>query len=173
MPLFLYFSSVAFLWFGSPQTFRPLFRLISPGFLGSLFEISSGTSASSGSGSSSASVPQNSHTVDEPISRAGPHPIFMSNAIFYSLTPDELLLIKVQYGVPPEYDLELPGPVNRASTPPPGCFCLYQEAFRAGLRLPLPSFNVALFRFLDISLASVAPNSFRFLIGFLSLCHVV
>ena len=57
--------------------------------------------------------------------------------------------------------------------PPPGRFCLYQEAFRAGLRLPLPPFVVVLFRFLDISLASVAPNSFRFLIGFLSLCHIV
>ena len=105
--------------------------------------------------------------------RVEPCPIFASGAIFCSLTPDELLLTRVQYGVPSEYDLELPGPSDRTSTPPSGRFCLYQEAFRVGLRLPLPSFVVALFRFLDISLASVAPNSFRFLIGFLSLCHVV
>ena len=173
MPLFLHFSSVAFLWFGSPQTFRLLFRLISLRFLGSLFEICYSTSASSGSESSSASAPQNPHTVDEPSSRAGPRPIFMPGTIPCSLTPDELLLISVQYGVPPEYDLELPRPVDRASTPPPGRFYLYQKAFRAGLRLSLPPFVVALFRFLNISLASVTSNFFRFLIGILSLCHVV
>ena len=89
------------------------------------------------------------------------------------MTSDELLLIRVQYGVPSEYDLEFSGPSDRASTPPLGRFYLYQEAFRAGLRLPLSPFIVAFFRFLDISLASVVPNSFRFLIGFLSLCHVV
>ena len=104
---------------------------------------------------------------------AGPHPVFVPDAIPYSLTPDELLLIKDQYGVPPEYDLELPDLVDRTSTLPLGRFCLYQEAFRVGLRLPLPPFVVALFYFLDISLASVTPNSFRFLIGFLSLCHVI
>ena len=89
-----------------------------------------------------------------------------------SLTSDELSLIKIQYGVPLEYELELPGPTDRASAPPPGHFCLYQEAFHTGLRLPLPPFVVAFFRFLNISLVSVAPNSFRFLIGFLSLCHL-
>ena len=137
------------------------------------FEMSSGTSVSSGFGSSSASAPQDPHSVDEPTFGTGLRPVFASSAIPCSLTPDELLLIRVQYGVPLEYDLELPGPSDRASTPPPGHFCLYQEAFRAGLQLLLPPFVVALFRFLDISLASVAPNSFRFLIGFLSLCHVV
>ena len=99
--------------------------------------------------------------------------IFVPGAIPCSLTPDELLLIRVQYGVLPEYDLELPDPADRASTPPPDRFCLYQEAFRVGLRLPLPPFVVALFHFLDISLVLVTLNSFRFLIGFLSLCHVV
>ena len=172
MFLLLHFSSAAFHLFGSPRTFHLLFLPIFLGFLGFLLEISSGTSASSSSRSSSASVPQNPHTVDEPISRAGPHLVFTSDVIPCSLTPDELLLIRVQYGVPPEYDLELPSPSDRASTPPPGHFCLYQEAFRAGLWLPLPSFVVALFRFLDISLASVASNSFRFLIGFLSLCSL-
>ena len=104
--------------------------------------------------------------MDGPTSRAGTCSIFASGAIPCSLTPDELLLIRVQYGVPPEYDLELPGPADRASTPPPDRFYLYQEAFHARLQLPLPPFIVALFRFLDISLASVVPNSFRFLIGF-------
>ena len=135
--------------------------------------MSSRGSSSSGSRSSSVSVSQSPQAVDESVGRAKPHPIFAPNAIPCSLTPDELQLIRVQYGVPPEYELELLGLSDRASAPPPSCFCLYQEAFRARLRLPLPPFVIALFQFLDISLASVAPNSFRFLIGFLSLCHIV
>ena len=135
--------------------------------------MSSDSSAPVSSESSSASNPQVPVSADEPASGAGPRPIFAPGAIPCSLTSEELLLIRVQCGVPPEYDLELPGPSDRASTPPSDHFCLYQEAFRVGLRLPLPSFVVALFRFLDISLASVAPNSFRFLIGFLPLYHVV
>ena len=135
--------------------------------------MSSCSSAPCSSESSSASNPQVPVAVDEPASEVGPRSAFAPGAIPCSLISEEFLLIRVQYGVPPEYDLELPGPSDRASTPPSGRFCLYQEAFRARPRLPLSSFVVAFFRFLDISLASVAPNSFRFLIGFLSLCHVV
>ena len=134
--------------------------------------MSSDSSAPVSSGSSSASNPQAPVSADEPAFGAGSRPVFALGAIPCSSTPDELLLIRARYGVPSEYDLELPDPSDRASAPPPGRFCLYQEAFRAGLRLPLPAFVAAFFRFLDISLASVAPNSFRFLIGFLSLCHI-
>ena len=129
--------------------------------------MSSSTSSSSSSRSLSIPAPQNLSSVDEP------HPIFVPDTISSSLTPKELSLIRIQYGIPPEYELELPGPFDRASAPPPGRFCLYQEAFRAGLRLPLPSFVVALFHFLNISLVSIMPNSFRFLIGFLFLCSLV
>ena len=134
--------------------------------------MSSDSSAPVSSGSSSASNPQAPVSADEPAFGAGARPVFAPGAIPCSSTPDELLLIRARYGVPSEYDLELPGPSDRASAPPPGRFCLYQEAFRAGLRLPLPAFVAAFFRFLDISLASVAPNSFRFLMGFFSLCHI-
>ena len=134
--------------------------------------MSSNTSSSSSSRSSSAPAPQNPSTVDEPILRIKPQIVFVPDTISSSLTSDELSLIRIQYGVPSEYELELPGPTDWASAPPPGCFCLYQEAFRAGLQLPLSSFVVALFRFLNISLVSVVPNSFRFLIGFLSLCSL-
>ena len=120
--------------------------------------MSSRASSSSGSRSSSASVSQSPQAVGESIGRAEPHPIFALDAIPCSLTPDELQLIRVQYGVLPEYELELPSPSDRASAPPSDCFCLYQEAFRAGLRLPLLPFVIALFQFLDISLASVAPK---------------
>ena len=110
--------------------------------------MSSDISSSSSSRSSSVPVPYSTGTVDEPVARTEPCSAFASDTIPGSLTPDELSLIRIQYGVPPEYELELPGPSDRASAPPPGRFCLYQEAFRAELQLPLPSFIVALFRFL-------------------------
>lgn len=97
-------------------------------------------------------------------------PSFIPETISCSLVPDDLPLIRAQYGIPPEYELELPGPNGRACFPPPGRFCLYLDDFHAGLRLPLPSFVFDLFNFFNISLASVVPNSFRFVIGFLSLC---
>lgn len=103
---------------------------------------------------------------------AAPRAPFVPDTIPSILTPNDLALIRFQFGIPPEYDLELPSPTDRASSPPAGRFCLYWEALRAGLRLPLPPFVVALFRFLHISLASVAPNSFRFLVGFLCLCEL-
>ena len=62
-------------------------------------------SSSSGSRSSSVSVFQSPQTVDEPVARAEPRPIFAPDAILCSLTPDELQLIRVQHGVPPEYEL--------------------------------------------------------------------
>ena len=89
-----------------------------------------------------------------------------------TLWPEELSLIRIQYGISPEYELELPEPTGRASVPLLDCFCLYQEAFRVGLRLLLLPFVIALFRFLNISLVSVVSNSFRFLIGFFSLCSL-
>ena len=128
--------------------------------------MSSNTFSCSSSRSSSVPAPQNLSYVD------GPRPIFVPDTIPSSLTSDELSLIRIQYGVSPEYELELFGPTDRTSALPPGCFCLYQEAFRVGLRLSLPPFVVTLFHFLNISLVSVASNSFRFLIGFLSLCRL-
>ena len=131
--------------------------------------MSSDISSSSSSRSSSVPVLQSPYTVDEPVARTEPCLAFAPDTIPGSLTPDELSLIRIQYGVPPEYELELPGQTDQASAPPPNCFYLYQEAFRARLRLSLPSFVVALFYFLNISLVFVMSNSFRFLIGFLSL----
>ena len=78
--------------------------------------MSSNTSSSSNSRSSSAPASQNPSTVDEPVLRIEPHSVFVPNTIPDSLTSDELSLIRIQYGVPPEYELELPGPTDRAST---------------------------------------------------------
>nr|XP_010919074.2 cycloeucalenol cycloisomerase-like [Elaeis guineensis] len=75
--------------------------------------MSSGSSAPCSSESSSASNPQVPVSVDEPASAAGPRLIFASGTIPCFLTSEELLLIRIQYGVPPEYDLELPGPSDR------------------------------------------------------------
>ena len=87
--------------------------------------MSSRGSSSSGSRSSSVSISQSPQAVDEPVARAEPRLIFAPDAIPCSLTPDELQLIRVQYGVPSEYELELSGLSDQASAPPPGCFCLY------------------------------------------------
>ena len=171
-PLFIFSFAVLlsffFCYILPVQFFASTPSLIFPNFLG-IFRVfarsimSSSTSSSSSSRSLSVPAPENLSSVDE--SRL----VFVPGTIPCSLTPEELSLIRIQYGVLPEYELGLPEPIDRASAPPPGCFCLYQEAFRTRLRLSLLPFVIALFHFLNISLVSIAPNSFRFLIGFLSL----
>ena len=75
--------------------------------------MSSGSSTPGSSESSSASNPQ--FPVDEPTSGAEPRPIFAPGVIPCSSTSEELLLVRVRYGIPPEYDLELPDPSDRAN----------------------------------------------------------
>ncbi|KAG1363519.1 hypothetical protein COCNU_11G003460 [Cocos nucifera] len=90
---------------------------------------------------------------------------FAPDTIPSVLTPDNLSLIRIQYGIPSEYDLELPNSNDQVNSLLIGRFCLYLKALRAGLRLPMPLFIVVLFRFLNISFTFVIPNSFRFIIG--------
>ena len=134
--------------------------------------MSSRTSQSACSLSSFDPIFQNPDPIEETDLRSMSHPTFASSAISCTLTPDDLSLIRMHYGVPLEYELELPRPNDRACSPLSDRFCLYLEALHARLKLPLPSFVVALFHFLNISLAFVVLNSFRFVIGFLSLCHL-
>lgn len=136
--------------------------------------MSSGSSSSSSSDSSSPAGSTSPGPPPSSATRSGSRgsPPFVPESIPSVVTPDDLSLIRIQYGIPNEFDLQAPGSGGRASSPPSGWFCLYLETLRAGLRLPLPAFVVTLFKFLNISLASVVPNSFRFLIGFLSLCQL-
>lgn len=54
------------------------------------------------------------------------------------------------YGVPEEFNLEFPKSDKRVNNLPPGRLGVYEEAFEAGLRFPIPSFLLDLLRFYNI-----------------------
>ena len=124
---------------------------------------------SSGSRSSIDLSPQNLEIRMEAEPRAAPWPDFILGTIPCSLIVEDLSIVRIQYVVPAEYELKLSGSSGRACAPSLGRFYVYLEAFHARLRLPLPVFIVALFHFLNIFLASIVPNTFRLIIGFLAL----
>ena len=102
--------------------------------------------------------------------RIASRPTFIPRTIPCSLHSEDLSLIRVQYKVSLEYELELLGSSDWACAPTLDHFYLYTKALRARLCLLIPPFVIALFQFLNIFFASMIPNSFKFIIGFLSLC---
>ena len=73
------------------------------------------------------------------------HPVFMPETIPCSLCSEDLFLIRIQYGMLLEYELELPRSSDRACAPFLDRFCLYTKVLRVGLRLPILSFVIAFF----------------------------
>ena len=88
------------------------------------------------------------------------------------LTQDELGTIQGVYFIPARYEIELADPGKRVDLPPTGCLGVYEEALKASFRFPLHPFVVQLLNIYLISPFQITPNSWRFVIGFLSLCFL-
>ena len=71
-----------------------------------------------------------------------------------------------------EFHMVLTGPQERVHHPPAGGLGIYEEALKAGLRFSLHPFVVKLVDRFALSLAQIAPNSWRYIIEFLSLCSM-
>lgn len=74
---------------------------------------------------------------------------------------EDLSYIRIVYGVPGEFELELPAPDARVDNLPLGRLRAYEEAFNVGLRFPIQQFIFGLFRFYGVSLYTLTPNSLR------------
>ena len=61
------------------------------------------------------------------------------------------------------------GPQGRVHAPPAGSIGVYEEALKADLRFSLHPFVGRTLERFELSLAQVMPNSWRYIIGFLSL----
>lgn len=90
-----------------------------------------------------------------------------------SLTSEDLCMIRVAFGIPSKFELELSGPQDWVCSPPPGQPAFYEEAFRTRLRFFLPPFIVSLFSAFGLPLVVVSPNSFRFIVGFIMIYILV
>lgn len=56
------------------------------------------------------------------------------------LGPKDLTYIQVLFGIPKEFDLEVPYPNTQVNSPPPSQLGVYEEAFEMGLNFLIPSF---------------------------------
>ncbi len=87
-----------------------------------------------------------------------------------SLSEEELELIRSRFFFQPGFRLETAGPEDRVTQPPPGRIAVYRETLWAGLRFPAHEFVSNLLAEYQLVPAQLAPNSWRTIIGFLSLC---
>ena len=74
--------------------------------------------------------------------------------------------------IPSEFHIELAIPQERVHNPLAGRMGVYEEAIKIGLYFPLHPFVVKLLDRYALSLAQTAPNSWHYIIGFLSLCSL-
>ncbi|XP_038988621.1 uncharacterized protein LOC120112805 [Phoenix dactylifera] len=68
------------------------------------------------------------------------------------------------------FHLEPVGSEDRITRPPPGRIRVYLETLWAGLRFPLHGFVNELLAAYQVVLTQLAPNAWRMIVGFLSLC---
>ena len=67
----------------------------------------------------------------------------------------------------------LMGPQGRVHALPTDSIGVYEVALKASLRFSLHPFMERLLERFELSLAQVTPNSWRYIIGFLSLCSLL
>ena len=99
---------------------------------------------------------------DESISGT-PDPVFTSQGTLSSLFVSDLDRIRKRYDFPMGFSLAVPS--EEAHIYRPGFVTLYEDAFIAGLRIPLHPLARDLLIFLGIAPGQLAPNGWRFLIG--------
>ena len=88
------------------------------------------------------------------------------------LTRDDLRMLQRFYFILVEFEIKLADPGERVDCPPSGYLGVYKEALKVGLQFPLHLFVVRLLNVFLLSSAQIAPNSWCFVIEFLSLCFL-
>ena len=77
---------------------------------------------------------------------------------------------RTRYHLDAGVGLIVPGKEWRASCPPLGWICIYEDQLRAGLRFPLHPFIRVLLHCYQIPITQIVPNGIRLVIKFLLIC---
>lgn len=86
------------------------------------------------------------------------------------LREGELERMRVAYYIPDDVEIRIPGPDWKASGPPIGWLCLFEDQLKGGLRFPIPQFVRDVLNYYRVPLAQVVPNGVRILVRFLLTC---
>ena len=88
------------------------------------------------------------------------------------MTAMDLGMTQSSYFIPSEFRVKLARPRERIHNHPTNGMGVYEEAMKAGLCFPLHPFVVKLLDRYALSLVQIVSNSWRYIIGFLSLCYL-
>lgn len=78
--------------------------------------------------------------------------------------------MKIAFNIPGEVVVKVPGPEWKASRPPVGWICVFEDQMKGGLRFPIPPFVCAILNYFQVPLAQVVPNGIRIVMRFLVTC---
>ena len=87
-----------------------------------------------------------------------------------TLIRKDLQKIRAKYHLSSDITLMVPGKDWRASSPPVGWICVYEDQLRVGLRFSLHPFIRVLLQFYQILLTQIVPNGIWLVIKFLLIC---
>lgn len=82
----------------------------------------------------------------------------------------ELEVLRVAYSIPQDVEIRVPGLEWRASRPPVGWRCIFEDQLKCGFQLPVPSFVCDVLRYFGVPISQVLPNAVRILIQFALSC---
>ncbi|KAK6117347.1 hypothetical protein DH2020_048938 [Rehmannia glutinosa] len=86
--------------------------------------------------------------------------------IISTLSEDSLHNLRINAGIPSNYELRLPGPTDLPHSPPPGFATFFVDQLEAGLRFPVPDLLSGISRSFGIPLTQLVPNSIRLMVSF-------
>lgn len=100
---------------------------------------------------------------------AGGRPVYSADCYTSVVTPRYLAALRMEFQIPAEVDLVVPGKNDLPSRPPSGYITLSAEYLRAGVRLPFHPFLRRALTHLNVAPAQLNANAYRILISCLIL----
>lgn len=97
-------------------------------------------------------------------------PRVSTDTVRSEIRPGELERIRIAYHIPKTVEIAVPTYEFRATRPPVGWWCCYEDQMKGGLRFPLHPFLLRLLNHYKVPLAQVVPNGIRIIIRFLLAC---
>lgn len=83
----------------------------------------------------------------------------------------ELERLRVTFHIPTNVEIRVPGADFRASRPPVGWRCCFEDQLKGGLRFPIHPFICEVLNYFRIPLAQVVPNGMRIVVRFMLSCR--
>ncbi|KAF3457904.1 hypothetical protein FNV43_RR02564 [Rhamnella rubrinervis] len=92
-------------------------------------------------------------------------PVIIKTDIPSVFKQSDMSYLKEKFDIPSQIKLSAPEPLERADSPRDGWICLYEIAFKIGLRLSFHRIINIVLNFYSIAPGQLMPNSWRYLLG--------